>query len=453
MESNKILKRLVLVGSVLTLGAFSSFATAAAVESGSVTFTSPAPFVYNTSVNYDIYAPGDAASPAPSASDYTYVYQVVNNVVTPPAGGFNVPVDRFDLGVGTSASITSVNTLGAGDAPSSIDSSTPGNIRFLFGTGILPGSSSNQLVVHSPSAPGDANSIVAFSSYLDSQILRAPFALPAKDFACFDINKVKIEIKKNKISKDKLKIQKGAISFNAGEGFDPATDIVKLSLDNGTYMLSIPAGSFEQKGSKADFKYETGSGVSPKVKFRLNIDKGEWNVSIKHADLAIFLNAASLDVTLMIGDTKGQTSLPLTINKDTASKQKLKYKRSPKFSCPKLRDDDSSIANDSGFGHGHHKRSCLSAFSATYHLDQADEETISLFGGDIGHPDTTVSISAGSSATFHTSCSVCMACGDTDASGNFTITEISDATGKLTTKCGIDPSCDITPAPATSGAQ
>ncbi len=448
MESNKILKRLLVLISVFTLGTFSNFATAAAIESGSVTFTNPIPFAFNTTVNYEIYAPGDTASPAPSVTDYTYVYNVVNNVVSvPPADGLNVPVDRFDLGIGSSSSITNATSQGAGVVPISIDfTSFSSRVVFKFG-GVAPGQSSSQLIVHSPSAPGDASSTVIFSSFTDSQILRAPFALPAKDFACFDINKVEIEIKKNKIANDKLKIQKGAISFNAGEGFDPATDIVKLSLDNGTYMLSIPAGSFEQKGSKADYKYETGSGVSPKVKFRLNIDKGEWNVSIKHTNLATFLNAASLDVTLMIGDTKGQVSLPLTIDEDTASEQELKFKRSPKFSCPKLRDDDSSIANDEGFGHGHHKRSCLSAFSATYHLGLADEETISLFGGDIGHPDTTVSITAGSSATFHTSCSACMACGDTDASGNFTITEISDATGKLTTRCGIDPSCDITPAP------
>jgi len=450
MNLKNTLKKLLVLGSVFTIGLISNTVTAAALESGSVVFTNPAPFVFNATVSYDIYAPGDATSPAPSASDYTYVYTLVNNVVTPPTGAFNVPIDRFDLGVGTSASISSVTSQGAGVAPSLIDSSIPGNVRFLFGTGLNPGSSSTQLVVHSPSAPGDANSIVGFSSYIPSQLVRAPFALPVKNFACFDINKVEFEIKKDKIAKDKFKIEKGAISFDTGEGFDPATDIVKLSLDSGTYMLSIPAGSFEQKGTRADYKYETGSGVTPRVKFRLNIDKGEWNISVKNADLAVFTNAASLDVTLMIGDTKGQVTIPLTIDENTATEQELEFKRDPKFSCPKLRDDDSSLANDSGFGHGHHKRSCLSSFSVTYHLGQADQETISLFGGDIGHPETTVSITAGSSATFHTSCSQCLACGDTnddDDDGDFTITEISDATGKLTSQCGVDPSCDITPAP------
>jgi len=450
MNSKNTLKRLLLLGSVFTSALFSNFAAAAAaLESGSVSYTSDAPFIFNATVNYDIYAPGDATSPAPSASDFTYVYTVVNNVIAPPAGSLNVPVDRFDLFNGTNASITDASSQGTGVTPSTI-TILPNMVSFRFSAGIHPGTSSTLLIVHSASAPGDANSTVGFSSFLENRLIRVPFALPAKNFACFDINKAELEIKKDKVAKDKLKIEKGAISFNAGEGFDPATDIVKLSLDSGTYMLSIPAGSFEQKGVKADYKYETGSGVTPRVKFRLNIDKGEWNVSVKDADLSAFTNAASLDVILMVGDTKGQVTIPLTIDEDTATEQELEFKRSPKFSCPKLRDDDSSLANDSGFGHGHHKRSCLSSFSVTYHLGQADQETISLFGGDIGHPETTVAITAGSSATFHTSCSQCLACGDTngdDDGGDFTITEISDATGKLTTQCGVDPSCDITPEP------
>jgi len=445
MEYKKKIKRALLLASVFVFSGLPNLAVSAAIESGSVSFSSPAPFVFSANVNYDIYAPGDATSPAPSASDYTYVYTVVNNVITPPAGAFNVPVDRFDLGVGTSASISSATNQGAGVAPTTTDASIAGNVRFLFGSGIAPGASSTQLIVHSPSAPGDANSIIGFSSYLDSQLLRAPFALPVKNFACFDINKIKLKTHKVKIAKDRLKIHKGAISYNVGESFDPATDIVKLSLDNGTYMLSIPAGSFEQKGIRADYKYETGSGVVPRVKFRLNLDKGEWNVSIKDADLSLFAGATNLDVMLMIGDTKGQVLVPLTIHEDNATHQKLKYKRSSKFSCPKMRDDDSSAINDTA-GYGHHKRSCLSSLSVTYHLGLADEEVISLFGGNIGHPGATVAIAAGSSATFDTSCSQCLSCGTTDASGNFTITEISDATGKLTTICGgVDPSCDITP--------
>jgi len=155
---------------------FTTIATVAK-ETGSVDFSSPAPFMFNATVNYDIYAPGDFTSPVPSTNKYTYVYRIVNNVITPPAGAFNVPIDRFDLGVSSSASITNISSLGAGVAPSSI-TTIPTNVGFIFSTGILPGSSSTQLIVHSPSAPGDANSIVGFSTFATSQLLRTAAVLP-----------------------------------------------------------------------------------------------------------------------------------------------------------------------------------------------------------------------------------------------------------------------------------
>ena len=422
----------------------------ASLESGTVIFENAdtPPFYFKAAVSYEVFAPGDATSPVPSATDFTYVYTLTNQAATPPAGSFNVPVDRLDVGVGASASVTATTSLGVGIAPSSIDATTSASrVQFLFASGINPGQSSNQLVIQSPNGPGDTGSNVAFGTFIDGRILRAPFTLPAKDFACYDVNKAEFKIYRNKSGKDKLELQKGAISFAAGDAFDPATDIVKLDLNNGDFVLSIPAGSFERKGSKADYKYETGSGVVPEVKFRLNIDKAEWSVKVKKADFGLFLDAAGMDVTLMIGDVKGRTSVPLTIKEDDGNEQKLEFKRSPRFECPKLRDDDSSAANDTT-GHGHHKRSCMSSFTVTYRLGQPDQEVIALFGGDIGHPDTAVISSAGPSATFHTSCSVCLSCGQTDASGDFTITGISDATGKMMSQCGgVDPSCDITPDP------
>lgn len=439
-----------LAGAVFSLGLLPGW-VAASLESGTVVFENldTPPFYFKATVDYEIFAPGDALSPVPSASDFTYVYTLTNQAATPPAGSFNVPVDRLDVGVGASATVTSANSTGAGVAPSTIDStSLASRVQFLFASGINPGQSSTQLVVQSPNGPGDASSNVAFGTFIDDRILRAPFALPVKNFACYDVNKVKIEIDKNNAGKDKIEIQKGAVSFSSGDTFDPVSDIVKLDVNSGDFTLSIPAGSFERKGSKVDFKYETGSGVTPQVKFRLNLDKAEWSVKVKKADLSLFLGAASLDVTLMIGDVKGQTAVPLTLKKDDANQQKLSFKRSPRFECPKLRPDDSSAANDiSGLGHGHHKRSCLSSFTVTYKLGLPDQEIVPLFGSDIGHPETTVITAAGPSATFHTSCSQCLQCGQTDVSGDFTITELSDATGKMTAKCGgVDPSCDITPA-------
>lgn len=438
-----------LIGAVLSL-VFIPGSVFASLEAGSVTFESLSspPFYFKATVGYEIFAPGDATSPAPSATDFTYAYTLTNQLAAPPAGSINVPVDRLAIGVGSSASITATSSTGAGVPPSGIDTSVPTKVQFqFFASSLNPGDSSNKLIMHSPNGPGDVTATVAFSGFSDDQLLRGPFTLPTKNFACYDVNKVEVEIEKNKAGKDKLEIQKGAISFNSGDSFDPASDIVQLDLNNGDFSLSIPAGSFEQKGSKADYKYKTGSGVVPQVKFRLNLDKAEWSVKVKKTDLSLFMGATNLTVTLMVGDVKGQTTVPLTVHKENTNEQELEFKRSPRFECPKLRADDSSAVNDvSGLGHGHHRRSCMSSFTVTYRMGQPDQEVLSLFGGDIGHPETTLITTAGPSATFHTSCSQCLQCGQTDVSGEFTITEISDATGKMTSRCGnVDPSCDITP--------
>ncbi|HHJ16572.1 MAG TPA: hypothetical protein ENJ80_07730 [Gammaproteobacteria bacterium] len=421
----------------------------ASLESGTTIFENldTPPLYFKATVNYEIFSPGDATSPAPSTTDYTYVYTLANQAVAPPAGQVNIPLDRLDIGVGSSANITSASSIGTGVAPSSIDTSILTKVSFLFASPFInPAESSNQLVIHSPNGPGDVTATVAFGGSNDDQLLRGPFALPNKDFACYGVNKVKLLFKKNKTGHDQIKIEKTAFGFTAGDSFDPTTDIVKLDLNNGAYVLSIPAGSFERKGSREVFKYETGSGVSPKVRFRINVDKGEWSVRIGKTDITTLINAADLNVMLMIGDVKGQDLVPLTVAEDNNKVTHVKFHRKPRFECPKLRPDDSSVANDSGNGYGHHSRSCLSSFEVTYHKGLPDQEIIEIFGSDIGHPSTTVSIQSGSGATFDTSCKACIQCGVTDAAGDFEVTGLSDAVGKLTNKCGgIDPSCDATP--------
>jgi len=125
--------------------------------------------------------------------------------------------------------------------------------------------------------------------------------------------------------------------------------------------------------------------------------------------------------------------VPLTVVKGNTKVRHIRFKRNPGPECPKLRSDGSSAASDvSSLGHGPHKRSCLSPFEVTYHMGRPNQEIIELFGSDIGHPDTVVSVQAGSGATFHTSCSLRLQCGQTDASGNFTLTGLLDSTGKMT---------------------
>ncbi len=408
----------------------------AVVESGSVVFENldTPPFYFHATVTYEVYAPGDPASPAPSSTAYTYVYTLTNDAVAPPAGQMNVPVDRLLVGVGAGASVAD-----AGGACATADTSIPTKVAFAFTAPVMPGSASCPLVLHSTAAPGDVAGTVGFSSFVDDRLLRGPFTLPLASFPCFDVNKAEIEVKRNKAGRDEIEIEKGVLAFDPGDTFDPATEVVKLDLNGGTFSLSIPAGSFERKGAKADYRYKTGSGVTPKVHARINVEKGEWEVKIDRADAALFENAASLDITLMIGDVKGQVTVPLAVKKDDAKERKLEFKRHPRAEC--IPDPDENSPDPTKH------RSCLSYMEVTYHLGQPDQEVIRKFSDDIGHPETTFITSGGQAVTFHTSCSQPLACGDQDATGNFTITGLSDATGKMAARFGSDPSCDITPSP------
>lgn len=419
----------------------------AVLESGVVVFENldTPPLYFKATVAYQVYAPGDAASPIPSTADFTYVYTLSNNLVTPPAGQVNIPLDRLEVGVGSSAIVSLTTSTGTGTAPTSINTTVPTKVGFLFGSFITPGASSNQLVIQSPSGPGDVTSTVGFGGSVDDQLLRGPFALPQANFACFDVNKIEIKVDKKKAGNDEIEIEKGVISLEASKSFNPTTDIVKLDLNNGAYVLSIPAGSFERHGAKEDFRYKTGSGVSPSVHARINITEGEWEIKIGKTNATMISSATSLDVMLMVADMKGQVTVPLGVKKDDFRKKELEFKRQPKAACVVHVDDD-TVSGE--------KRSCLSVIEVTYQMNQPTQEVLRKFSGEIGHPETTFVTSSGASVTFNTSGGQCLQCGQTDLTGKFTITGISDVTGKLATQCGFDPNCDTTPsAPGTAGWQ
>ncbi|MFQ5700011.1 MAG: hypothetical protein ACE5IL_17245 [Myxococcota bacterium] len=416
-------------------------ALAAPLESGSVTFqnVSTPPFFFQATVDFQIFGPGDPNSPLPSATDFTYVYVLTNQLAAPPAGQVNVPLDRLEVGLSSAATVSVATSLSdpLGVAPSSIVTS-PTKVVFHFDvTPLLPGGApSDLLVIQSPAGPGDVNATVALSAFVNDQLIRGPSVPPVANFACFDLNKAELEIKRTKTSKDKFKVEKGVIDPNAP--FDPATDVVQLSVNSGLLINTIPAGSFEQKGAKPDFRFKTGSGVTPKIRARLNLKKGEWEYKIDKTDLALFENATTLDLMLMIGDTKGTASVPLTVEEDTLEEQELEFKRSPKVRCQAPPPSDPNDDN----------RSCLSFIEVTHLPGTPDAEPIEKFSDEIGHPTTDFVASDGTSAMFHTSCSQCLTCGQLDPTGTFEITGISDATGKLATKCGVpDASCGVAPPP------
>lgn len=417
---------------------FAGTAGAMPDETGTTTFENldTPPFYFKATVDVEVFNPGNSASPLFSATDFTYVYTLTNLLAAPPTGQMNIPVDRLDIGVGSSAVISAATSIDdvPGVAPSNITISAT-KVVFDFAPAVNPGGDpSDRLVIQSGSGPGDVNATVALSiAFVDDQLVRGPAALPAASFACFDVNKAKIKIKTNEAGKDELKIEKGVIDLGPGDSFDPATEAIKLNVNDGLLVETIPAGSFEQKGSNPKFKFKTGSSVTPAVHVHLNLDKGEWEFKIKKTDLSVFAGATELKSILMVGDVKGEVTVPLT-EETKPNKIELKFKRSPKVACIAETPEEEG------------KRSCLSFVEVTYKTGLPEQEIIQKFSDEIGHPETTFVASDGASATFHTSCSQCLVCGQTDANGLFEITGISDATGKLGQKCGVpDASCGVTP--------
>ncbi|MCS5635394.1 MAG: hypothetical protein NZ990_02680, partial [Myxococcota bacterium] len=267
-------------------------AAATPLETASVTFENldTPPFYFKATLEIEVYEPGNASSPLPSASDYTYVYRLTNLLAPPPAGQINAPLDVFEVGLGSASAVSLATSLDdpAGIAPASVTISGS-KVTFSFSTlPLSPDDASDPLILQSTSAPGDVNATVGLSAFVDDQVARGPAVLPTADFPCFDANVVKVVINEHKSGKDKLKIAKGIIDLGPEETFDPDLDVVKLDLGDGLFVKTIPAGSFVQKGKKQRFRYRSGDGATPKIHFYLNFKKKEWEFKLKKGDAVPF---------------------------------------------------------------------------------------------------------------------------------------------------------------------
>lgn len=436
-----------LLGLVLCLG-WVSGATATPLETSSVTFENldTPPFYFKATLEVEVYEPGNVTSPIFSDSDYTYVYRLTNLLAPPPAGQINAPLDTFEIGLGSVATVSLATSLDdpTGIAPSSI---TTSDTKVSFGFSALPLSPddiSDPLILQTSAAPGDVNATVGLSAFVDDQVTRGPAVLPQADFPCFDANVVKIRVNHKKAGKDKLKIAKGVIDLGTGETFDPDADVVKLDLGNGLFVKTIPAGSFVQKGKKQRFRYRSGDGSTPKIHFHLNFKKKEWEFKFAKGDAVPFTTAQDLPIVLTIGGAKGETVVPLEEKNSGPKKTKLRFKRHPRVDCGDDEDSDSEPTCFVGSHSHHHKRSCISFLEVAYKAGTDDEEVIQKFADDIGHRNTVFVAAGGASGSFHSSCSECLSCGQFDESGLFQITGIVDASGTLAGHCGVvDASCTI----------
>ena len=247
-------------------------------------------------------------------------------------------------------------------------------------------------------------------------------------FDCYAVNKLKVKDKAG-TNKDEIKVSKAGFRLDAPNAVDLSVDAVEMRVDGLTF--SFPPGSFEQKGSKPDYVFKSATGVKPKIEARLRFDKATWELNVKDGDASLIDNSDGVDVALTIGDYEGVENVLLGA--------KGEYKASPKVSCRHATSDSS----DSGTP-GTNKLSCISSMTLQHLSGTLITKTRA--GAELLHPNTVFTDDAtGDMAIVHTSCSVCLQCGDVN--GNFTIMEIDGLPGdKMSQKCGVpDASCSLLP--------
>jgi hypothetical protein len=141
------------------------------------------------------------------------------------------------------------------------------------------------------------------------------------------IKKAEIDFK-DKPSSDKYKVKGEATFLEMSDGIDPLVEDVSVTV--GTSSLTIPAGSFEERGATYEF-HGIIDGVKVKMKIKeVDIDIIEFDVKADGVDLTGTSNP--VDIYLTIGLDKGDITTKLY--------GKLKYKSG------KGNDDDEDEKDD-----------------------------------------------------------------------------------------------------------
>jgi hypothetical protein len=262
-------------------------------------------------------------------------------------------------------------------------------------------------------------------------------------FDCYSVSKIQTKNKPGTAS-DEIKITKAGVRLDPPNTVNLATDMVQIRIDG--YTVNIPAGSFVTIGTN-DYKYQTGTGVVPKVTVRLNLAKGEWEFSCKGCDVGLLTFADGIDVCLMIGSFESCTNVPAGGGSSHSSDNSSDDATGPVASCklPSSAGSSGSSGSSDSSTPGPNKMSPIS--SITIEHISGKRLTRSRVHGTLLHPTTVFANSAISpdKATLDTSGGTCLRCGDPDSSGKFTIVRISGTPGdKLSKKCGVpDASCTI----------
>jgi len=133
--------------------------------------------------------------------------------------------------------------------------------------------------------------------------------IPGIDYIEIDHMRVEFDTRPNR---DKIKIFQARLQLDEGASYDLTEDDVMVSVDG--VVITIPAGSFDQKGNKEKYHFTSTGGVEPKVSMDLDFDKGEWSLMAHDVDASVVCSCDGVHVILKIGYMIAGKNVPMWVD-------------------------------------------------------------------------------------------------------------------------------------------
>jgi len=262
-------------------------------------------------------------------------------------------------------------------------------------------------------------------------------------FDCYHVNKVQVKDKTG-TTKDAVKIHKAGLRLDPPNSVDMNTDMVQVRVDGLTVDFSM--GSFVEK-KPGDWRFKSASGSQPSYKMRINFNKDDWSFEMKNGDVSLIDQSDGVDVALMINGYESEVNVAFTggSHGNGSGASHSGSHGNSRNSCRLPSATHGPGSSDSGTP-GSGKLSCISSMTVEY-IPTGELITKTRLDANIFHPNTVFTeTDQGNTATFHTSCSKCLTCGEVAADNpDFVVVDIQGLPGdKLAQKCGVpDASCAI----------
>lgn len=154
-----------------------------------------------------------------------------------------------------------------------------------------------------PNGESNLNATTCGLLVLEKAVLPPP---PGIDYVVVDRMMVQFDPRPDR---DKIKIFEARFQLNPESSYDLDIDDVTVTIDG--VSITIPAGSFDQKGNKECYQYNSGGGSDTKIKMELDFDRGEWSLMVDDIDASAIDSDDGVVVTLMIGYMLAGQNVPM----------------------------------------------------------------------------------------------------------------------------------------------